>query len=139
MYILCVYAIMAPAHESETIVFNFRKLLSTLPNYALVSIGVNRSDTLLVCFAATQVQTRYWSCMELGQLSILYMQLLINQPKFKETYSETYHIYNHHKFQLNLLKILTMYYYCATPILIFDMKYFGLSHFTSCYLKTMYC
>ena len=25
---------MAPAHESETIVFNFRKLLSTLPNYA---------------------------------------------------------------------------------------------------------
>ena len=34
MYILCVYAIMAPAHESETIVFNFRKLLSTLPNYA---------------------------------------------------------------------------------------------------------
>jgi hypothetical protein len=27
-----------------------------------------------------------------------------------------------------------MYYYCATPILIFDMKYFGLSHFTSCYL-----
>ena len=139
MYILCVYAIMAPAHESETIVFNFRKLLSTLPNYALVSIGVNRSDTLLVCFAATQVQTRYWSCMELGQLSILYMQLLINQPKFKETYSETYHIYNHHKFQLNLLKIFTMYYYCATPILIFDMKYFGLSHFTSCYLKTMYC
>ena len=130
---------MAPAHESETIVFNFRKLLSTLPNYALVSIGVNRSDTLLVCFAATQVQTRYWSCMELGQLSILYMQLLINQPKFKETYSETYHIYNHHKFQLNSLKILTMYYYCATPILIFDMKYFGLSHFTSCYLKTMYC
>ena len=95
--------------------------------------------TLLVCFAATQVQTRYWSCMELGQLSILYMQLLINQPKFKEAYSETYHIYNHHKFQLNLLKIFTMYYYCATPILIFDMKYFGLSHFTSCYLKTMYC
>jgi hypothetical protein len=34
MYILYVYAIMAPAHESETIVFNFRKLLSTLPNYA---------------------------------------------------------------------------------------------------------
>ena len=34
MYILCVYAIMAPAHESETIVFNFRKLLSTFPNYA---------------------------------------------------------------------------------------------------------
>ena len=34
MYILCVYAIMAPAHESETIVFNFRKLLLTLPNYA---------------------------------------------------------------------------------------------------------
>ena len=34
MYILCVYAIMAPAHESETIVFNFRKLLSTLPTYA---------------------------------------------------------------------------------------------------------
>jgi hypothetical protein len=25
---------MAPAHESETIDFNFRKLLSTLPNYA---------------------------------------------------------------------------------------------------------
>ena len=25
---------MAPAHESETIVFNFRKLLSTLPNYS---------------------------------------------------------------------------------------------------------
>jgi hypothetical protein len=25
---------MAPTHESETIVFNFRKLLSTLPNYA---------------------------------------------------------------------------------------------------------
>ena len=25
---------MAPAHESETIVFNFRKLLSVLPNYA---------------------------------------------------------------------------------------------------------
>jgi hypothetical protein len=25
MYILYVYAIMAPAHESETIVFNFRK------------------------------------------------------------------------------------------------------------------
>ena len=25
---------MAPAYESETIVFNFRKLLSTLPNYA---------------------------------------------------------------------------------------------------------
>jgi hypothetical protein len=25
---------MAPAHESETIAFNFRKLLSTLPNYA---------------------------------------------------------------------------------------------------------
>ena len=25
---------MAPAHESENIVFNFRKLLSTLPNYA---------------------------------------------------------------------------------------------------------
>jgi hypothetical protein len=25
---------MAPAHESETIVFNFRKLLSTLPKYA---------------------------------------------------------------------------------------------------------
>ena len=25
---------MVPAHESETIVFNFRKLLSTLPNYA---------------------------------------------------------------------------------------------------------
>ena len=25
---------MAPAHESESIVFNFRKLLSTLPNYA---------------------------------------------------------------------------------------------------------
>ena len=25
---------MAPAHESETIVFNFQKLLSTLPNYA---------------------------------------------------------------------------------------------------------
>ena len=25
---------MAPAHESETIVFNFRKLFSTLPNYA---------------------------------------------------------------------------------------------------------
>ena len=25
---------MAPAHESETIVFNLRKLLSTLPNYA---------------------------------------------------------------------------------------------------------
>ena len=25
---------MAPAHESETIVFNFRKLLSTLANYA---------------------------------------------------------------------------------------------------------
>ena len=25
---------MAPAHESETIVFNFRKLLSTLLNYA---------------------------------------------------------------------------------------------------------
>jgi len=45
--------------------------------------------TLLVCFAATQVQTRYWSCMELGQLSVLYMQLLINQHKFKETYSET--------------------------------------------------
>ena len=34
MYILCVYVIMAPAHESETIVFNFQKLLSTLPNYA---------------------------------------------------------------------------------------------------------
>jgi hypothetical protein len=34
LYILCVYAIMAPAHESETIVFNFRKLLSTLPKYA---------------------------------------------------------------------------------------------------------
>ena len=32
--IYCVYAIMAPAHESETIVFNFRKLLSTLPNYS---------------------------------------------------------------------------------------------------------
>jgi hypothetical protein len=32
--IYCVYMyIMAPAHESETIVFNFRKLLSTLPNY----------------------------------------------------------------------------------------------------------
>ena len=25
---------MVPAHESESIVFNFRKLLSTLPNYA---------------------------------------------------------------------------------------------------------
>ena len=25
---------MTPAHESESIVFNFRKLLSTLPNYA---------------------------------------------------------------------------------------------------------
>jgi hypothetical protein len=25
---------MAPAHESENIVFNFRKLLSTLPNYS---------------------------------------------------------------------------------------------------------
>ena len=34
LYILCVYAIMAPAQESETIVFNFRKLLSTLPKYA---------------------------------------------------------------------------------------------------------
>ena len=54
---------MTPAHESETIVFNFRKLLSTLPNYteleqillfsvnwgkhvcyySLVSIGVNMS------------------------------------------------------------------------------------------------
>ena len=29
-----VYASMPPAHESETIVFNFRKLPSTLPNYA---------------------------------------------------------------------------------------------------------
>ena len=33
--IYCVYMyIVAPAHESETIVFNFRKLLSTLPSYA---------------------------------------------------------------------------------------------------------
>jgi hypothetical protein len=33
--IYCVYMyIMAPAHESETIVFNIRKLLSTFPNYA---------------------------------------------------------------------------------------------------------
>ena len=47
MYILCVYAIMAPAHESETIVFNFRKLLSTLPNYAeleqILLFRVNRT------------------------------------------------------------------------------------------------
>jgi hypothetical protein len=41
MYILYVYAIMAPAHESETIVFNFRKLLSTLPNYAELLYHVN--------------------------------------------------------------------------------------------------
>jgi len=31
----------------------------------------------------------YHIFMELGQLSVLYMQLLINQHKFKETYSET--------------------------------------------------
>ena len=47
--IYCVYMyVMAPAHESETIVFNIRKLLcqSTLSwskYYSLVSIGVNRS------------------------------------------------------------------------------------------------
>jgi hypothetical protein len=32
--LLITLRLMAPAHESETIVFNFRKLLSTLPNYA---------------------------------------------------------------------------------------------------------
>ena len=52
MYILCVYAIMAPAHESETIVFNFLKLLSTLPNYAeleqILLFSVNWSKQ--VCF-----------------------------------------------------------------------------------------
>ena len=59
---------MAPAHESETIVFNFRKLLSTLPNYAelelilLFSVNwgkqvcvrllhIQRSKNTLYCFA----------------------------------------------------------------------------------------
>jgi hypothetical protein len=44
---------MAPAHESETIVFNFRKLLSTLPNYAeleryIKSIKVGKPNNLRV-------------------------------------------------------------------------------------------
>ena len=54
MYILCVYAIMAPAHESETIVFNFRKLLSTLPNYAeleqILLFSVNWGKQVCTCF-----------------------------------------------------------------------------------------
>jgi len=44
---------MAPAHESETIVFNFRKLLSTLPNYAeleqILLFSVNWGKQVCVC------------------------------------------------------------------------------------------
>jgi hypothetical protein len=63
---------MAPAHESETIVFNFRKLLSALPNYAeleqilsLVSIGVNRSED---CLAQNQNNVSKWSDMSTLEL-----------------------------------------------------------------------
>ena len=54
---------MAPAHESETIVFNFRKLLSTLPNYAeleqilLFSVNWGKQD----CICSFNHEKQYYS------------------------------------------------------------------------------
>ena len=47
---------MARAHESETIVFNFRKLLSTLPNYTeleqILLFSVNWGKQVCILFSA---------------------------------------------------------------------------------------
>jgi hypothetical protein len=55
---------MAPAHESETIVFNFRKLLSTLPNYAELHTGtipVTLALALLIKFVCVSwIKNRFF-------------------------------------------------------------------------------
>ena len=63
MYILCVYAIMAPAHESETIVFNFRKLLSTLPNYAELE--------QILLFSVNWGKQVWYRCIDICVLGVL--------------------------------------------------------------------
>jgi hypothetical protein len=74
-----MYAIMAPAHESETIVFNFRKLLSAFPNYAeleqilLFSVNWGKqvckwSTSILICMNNFIANEKIKSCHNFIQI-----------------------------------------------------------------------
>jgi hypothetical protein len=65
---------MAPAHESETI-FNFRKLLSTLPNYAeleqILLFSVNWGKQVWAILASDWLKFKNISPLKPGGKSIV--------------------------------------------------------------------